>query len=245
MAKGYNAQAVASFLMLEEPEFQRLVKEGWIPYSTEKGERYFDPIKASQGYIKYLRMRVTSRKVEEIAELFGVSIRKVYNLTQEGIIKTTMTDSDKGGRTKSLYDLKETCSALYAHLSDKAQGKSKADKELELKQKKLEAEIALKESQGELHRLKTDIAAGKYIEVEEVKLDYQRFFVILKKFITNVPNRVGIMINGYVDPVTARGIEKDLSKEAAAMLKSFVVAATVEERKAKQNAQEQEEPFNA
>ena len=38
-----------------------------------------------------------------------------------------------------------------------------------MKEQKLRAEVALKESQGELHRLRTEIAAGKYISIEEVK----------------------------------------------------------------------------
>lgn len=42
----------------------------------------------------------------------------------------------------------------------------------------MQADIALKESQGELHRLKTEIAAGQYISVEEVKLDYAKFCCI-------------------------------------------------------------------
>ena len=100
--------------------------------------------------------------------------------------------------------------------------------ELALKEKKLKAEIALKESQGELHRLKTEIASGKYISVEEVQLDYQRFFVQLKKFVLAIPNRVGGMIGGYADPVTVRGVEKDLSKEVNTMLNAFVVAGKQE-----------------
>lgn len=177
---------------------------------------------------------------EQIAQLFGVSVRRVQQLTQEGAIKSHKVE----GKSGRMYDLIPTIQDYIRFLSDKAYGKSRSDKELELKQKKLEAEIALKESQGELHRLKTDIAAGKYIEVEEVKLDYQRFFVILKKFVTNIPNRVGVMINGFVDPVTGRAIEKDLSKEMANMLQSFVVAATVEERRAKQKQQEKEVPLD-
>ena len=63
------------------------------------------------------------------------------------------------------------------YLSDKAYGKQhRTDKEIELREQKMQADIALKESQGELHRLKTEIAAGQYISVEEVKLDYAKFF---------------------------------------------------------------------
>lgn len=59
----------------------------------------------------------------------------------------------------------------------------------------MRADVALKESQGELHRLKTDIAAGKYIAIEEVKIDYQKFFVAFKKFAISLPSRLIGMIS--------------------------------------------------
>ena len=73
-----------------------------------------------------------------------------------------------------------TIKTYIQYLSDKAYGKGKSEKETELRQQKLEAEIALKESQGEMHRMRAEIAAGKYVDVEEVALDYQKFFVTFK-----------------------------------------------------------------
>lgn len=141
---------------------------------------------------------------EYIAKLFGVSVRRIQQLTQEGIIISSKVQGQNG----RMYDFEPTVQNYIKYLSDKAYGRERTDKEIDLKQKKLKAEIALKESQGELHRLRTEIAAGKFIAVEEVKLDYQRFFVIFKKFATAIPNRVSGMVNGYVDPVTVRAIEK-------------------------------------
>lgn len=123
-------------------------------------------------------------RVEVIAQLFGVTVRRVQQLTQEGIIKTEQTDS---GRR---YDKDETVKAYIKYLSDKAYGKSKSSKELELKEQKLEAEVALKDSQAELHRMKREIAAGNYIEREEVELDYKKFFVVFKKFAMSMPPRL-------------------------------------------------------
>lgn len=167
-------------------------------------------------------------KADVIAKLFGVSVRRVQQLTQEGIIKTTQTES---GRRYQVYD---TVSTYVGYLSDKAYSKSKSDTEGKLKEQKLRAEVALKESQGELHRLRTEIAAGKYISIEEVKLDYSRFFVVLKKFIMGIPNKLAGRLVGYADPVEVRQIEKDLQNEATKMLKNFVVAAVVEQPEEKE-----------
>ena len=162
-------------------------------------------------------------RVEIIAQLFGVSVRRIQQLTQEGVLPTTETPE---GRR---YDLVPTIQSYVQYLSDKAYGKNRSEKELELREKKMNAEIALKESQGELHRLKTEIAAGKYISLEEVTLDYTRFFVTFKRFAMSLPSRITGIIGSYVEPLEARHIEKDLTGEIQKLLEAFVVAAVTEQ----------------
>ena len=55
--------------------------------------------------------------------------------------------------------------------------------------------------------------------------------MVLKKFVTSVPNRIAGMISGYVDPITARAIEKDMSNEASDMLNNFFLAGKKENEK--------------
>lgn len=172
-------------------------------------------------------------RVEVIAQLFNLSVRRVQQLTQEGIIPTT--EVEENGHSVRRYDLAPTVQRYVKYLSDKAYGKTnRTEKEMELREQKLEADIALKESQGELHRLKTDIAAGKYISVEEVKLDYSRFFVTFKKFASSIPARVGGMISNLIEPTEARRLEKDLSEEINGLLNSFVIAGVVEPKDVKE-----------
>ncbi|MFR3250599.1 MAG: hypothetical protein ACLTQL_05780 [Eisenbergiella sp.] len=107
-------------------------------------------------------------------------------------------------------------------------GKSgRTEKELELREQKLQADIALKESQGELHRLKTDIAAGKYISVEEVQMDYSKFFVTFKKFALSIPARIVGMFSGQLEPAEARKVEKEMASEVNRLLDAFVIAGIV------------------
>lgn len=157
-------------------------------------------------------------RVEVIASLFGVTVRRVQQLTQEGIISTTKT---KDG---TRYELAPTIQKYIKYLSDKAYGKSKSEKEMELREQKLQAEVALKESQGEMHRLKTEIASGKYIDIEEVKMDYSRFFVVFKRFAMSLPSRMTGRISGMIEPMEVREIEKDLNEEIIRLLENFVVA---------------------
>lgn len=162
-------------------------------------------------------------RTEIIAQLFGVSVRRVQQLTQEGIIATVSTSE---GRR---YELAPTIQKYIKYLSDKAYGKEKSDKEADLKAKKLSAEIALKESQGELHKLRTEIAAGRYVSVEEVKIDYSRFFIAFKKFALSIPSKMAGRLAGFIDPVEVRQIENELNSEINKLLKSFVINVTIEE----------------
>jgi len=163
-------------------------------------------------------------RVEVIAQLFGVTARRIHQLTQDGVLPTTRTPA---GRR---YDFIPTIQNYVKYLSDKAHGKNRSEKEMELREQKMKAEIALKESQGELHRLKTDIAAGRYIAVEDAVLDYQRFFVTFKKFAMSLPVRVMDTIGGYVDvdPLNARRLEKLIQQKIQSLLEAFVVAGVTE-----------------
>lgn len=163
-------------------------------------------------------------KVDVIANLFGVSVRRVQQLTQEGIISTVQTSQ---GRR---YELAPTIQKYIKYLSDKAYGKSKSEAEAKLKEQKLRAEVALKESQGELHRLRTEIAAGNYISVEEVKVDYSRFFISFKKFAMSIPSKLAGRLTGFIDPVEVRQLENELQKDITKLLKGFVVATAIEEK---------------
>ena len=166
-------------------------------------------------------------KVEVIGRLFGLSVRRVQQLTQEGVIRTVEVPGQ--GRR---YELVPTIKTYIQYLSDKAYGKSKSEKEAELKEQKLQAEIALKESQGEMHRMRREIAAGKYLDAEEVALDYQKFFVVFKRFALSIPARIVSMISDRVAPLEARKIEKEMNEEVKRMLTAFVIAGAVEKPEA-------------
>ena len=172
-----------------------------------------------------------THEFQVIAQLFGLSTRRVQQLTQDGVIKTTaVLETDEKGHTHTVrrYDLVPTIQGYIKYLSDKAYGKAhRTDKEVELREKKMEADIALKESQGELHKLKTEIATGQYISIEEVQLDYARFFVVFKKFAMSLPARLTGMLSGQMEPADLRRCEKELSAETTNLLASFVVAGQV------------------
>ena len=97
----------------------------------------------------------------------------------------------------------------------------------ELNQRKLEAEVELKESQGKLHKLKAEIAEGKYVEVEQAEKDLEAYLDVFRRFLLAVPDRVGGILANHVDAPTARVMAQDLRKEIDIMLIRFSDAAEV------------------
>lgn len=162
---------------------------------------------------------------DTIAQLFGISSRRVEQLVSDGIIERIKV------KNEVKFETIPTIQKYLKYLADKAHGRESKSREAELKEKKMNAEIALKESQGELHRLRTEIAQGNYIAIEEVKADYSRFFVVFKNFALSIPSKLSGRLSGAVDPVEVRSIENDLQKEIKKLLNEFVSRAVTENKK--------------
>lgn len=168
--------------------------------------------------------KVAYYKVDVIASLFSLTVRRIQQLTQEGILPTVEA---AGGRR---YDLVPTIQRYVKYLSDKAYGKSHSEAENELKREKLEKEIQLKELQGEYRAIQNAIASGKYIGIEKVESDYRRFFTVLKKFLLGVPAKLSTRLTSVCDdPVELRAIESELNQDIITLLNNFVVAGNSEQ----------------
>lgn len=162
-------------------------------------------------------------KVDTIAGLFKLTVRRIQQLTQEGVLPTVETPS---GRR---YDLVPTIQRYVQYLSDKAYGKSHNEAENELKRQKLEKEIELKELQGEFRAIQNAIASGKYIGIEKVEDDYRRFFTVIKKFLLGIPGKLSVRLTSVCDdPAELRAIESELNHDIITLLNNFVVAGNSE-----------------
>lgn len=155
-------------------------------------------------------------KTERIARLFGLSVRRIQQLTQEGVLHTVKVNE----HTSRKYDLDITVREYVAYVTSKAKGKD-GNQIAELKSKKLEAETRLKEIQGEMSQIRTGIVRGNYVPVDDIKRDYERFFTEFRKFAMSFSGRVSGLISGYVEPDVARSIESDLSRDIASTLRGF------------------------
>lgn len=162
-------------------------------------------------------------KADVIAKLFNLSVRRIQQLTQDGILPTVETQS--GNR----YDLVPTIQRYVEYLSNKAHGKSGSEEESELKRQKLAKEIELKELQSEYRAIQNAIASGKYIGVETVEEDYRRFFIVVKKFLLGVPSKLSARLTNICDdPAVLRALESELTRDVITLLNNFVVAGCAE-----------------
>ena len=157
-----------------------------------------------------------------IAQLLGKSTRRVQQLTQDGVLETAVPPG--GGARK--YRTCPSIQAYIAHVEERAQAAGDGSRQKELTLKKLEAEVELKESQGALHKLRTAIAEGKYLEASQAGQELAEFLEVFRRFVNAIPTRMAGQLHGTVDAVTVRAMEQDLRQELDGMLHSFVTAAT-------------------
>ena len=83
--------------------------------------------------------------------------------------------------------------------------------DLSLMEQKLVAEIALKESQREMAKLKSDILAGRYIDAAVVDDDLKRLSVVLKRSLK-------VLAGVLLKKVKSRGLPRDAVQEAERMI---------------------------
>ena len=159
-----------------------------------------------------------------IAQMLGFKgCRRIQQLTQDGVLETEIPPG--GGARK--YRTCETIQRYIAHIEQKAQETGERGRAAELSLKKLEAEVKLKESQGQLASIRADIAEGRYIETETATEQLAEFMDKFKSFAMNIPSRVAGTVGNYTDAATARAIERATRKELEDMLALFVAAAIV------------------
>ena len=171
-------------------------------------------------------MRAKKVTTGELSEILGVSLRTVQRLAQTGVL-----EADGVQNRNKMYDLPDAVQRYIAYVREQYEKNDDKQKSVtQLKEDKLKAEIELKQSQNELHQIKTAMMKGEYLPVEDVQADYERFFVVLKKFISAIPARISGQLAGYVEPVVMRRLEKDLQTDLSAMLRTFVVAGKASNR---------------
>ncbi len=158
-----------------------------------------------------------------IAQLVGCCDRTIQMLARSGELRTEAPQGHKARK----YPTCESVQRYIEYQKQLVRNKSVCDSDLEeLSLKKLKAEVELKESQGQLHRLKTAIAEGKYLDTESAGRELASFLRSFRQFALDMPARAVRSMPGQVDAVTAKAMEKAMRTELEAMLNAFTDAVT-------------------
>lgn len=121
-----------------------------------------------------------------IAQLFGVTTRRVQQLAQEGIISATK----QGNANK--YDLLPTIQRYIKHLSEKATGKEASKKDTETEGRRLEAEADLKRSKADMAALHLKELEGKMHRSEDVEAVMTDLVYTIRSMLMALPGRLAV-----------------------------------------------------
>ena len=121
-----------------------------------------------------------------IAALFGVTTRRVQQLTAEGIINAV-----KQGNANR-YDLLVTIQKYIKYLSDKANGREATQKDTETEGRKLEAEADLKRSKADMAALQLAELEGKMHRSEDVEAVMTDLVYTIRSMLMALPGRLAV-----------------------------------------------------
>ena len=153
---------------------------------------------------------------ETIAAFFNVSRRTLANWNKEGCPK-----QDRGWWSlRDVIRWRESVGRS-ADLSEEG----------ELKKKKLQVEIELKEVQRDFTQLKKRITDGEYLEREEVISELKRFMVTFKRTALSIPRQISAQIGMMVEPETVRRLENQLNKTIGEILEEMSVDGTFNQKR--------------
>lgn len=120
-----------------------------------------------------------------IAKVFDVSVRRVEQLTHEGIIVPAKTRPRK-------YDPYPTIRAYIQYLSDKAYGREKKQSKEEYEISKLEADARWKQAKAEMAELDLQELQGEMHRAEDVEAITTNIVFAVRSFLLAMPNRLAI-----------------------------------------------------
>ena len=119
-----------------------------------------------------------------IAQIFGVSTRRVEQLKTEGVIR------GQGKPTK--YDLFPTIKAYIKYLSDKANGREKKEADARLETEKLSAEKRIKEAKAEMAELELQELKGELHRASDVEAITTDHVLYMRSMLMAMPGKLAV-----------------------------------------------------
>ena len=119
-----------------------------------------------------------------IAQIFGVSTRRVEQLKTEGVIK--------GQGKPTRYDLLPTIQAYIKYLSDKANGREKKEADAQLETEKLTAEKRIKMAKAEMAELELQELKGELHRASDVEAITADHVLYMRSMLMAMPGKLAV-----------------------------------------------------
>lgn len=134
------------------------------------------------------------QKTEVIARLFGKTVRRIQQLTQEGVL--LCEDTPEGRR----YDLLPTITSYIKYLEDRVNKNGKSQSTLEREEKKLDAEIKYKQAKADKMKLELDELKGTLHRAEDIEKLTNELVFAVRSMLLALPGRVAMDLAAISNP---------------------------------------------
>lgn len=130
------------------------------------------------------------QKVDIIAKLFQISVRRVQQLTQDGVLQTI--EEKRGKHTIRRYDLIPTIQAYIKYLSDKAYGREQKESVTDKEEQKLQAEVDIKKAKAKIVQLELDELEGRMHSAEDVEAMTTDLCLAVRSALLSMPGQLAV-----------------------------------------------------
>lgn len=137
------------------------------------------------------------QKVEIIAKLFQVTVRRIQQLTQEGVLQTV--EVTEGNRKLRRYDLMPTIQAYIKYLSDKAYGREQKESVTDKEEAKLQAEVDIKRAKARIAQLELDELEGRMHSAEDVEAMTTDLCLAVRSALLSMPGQLAVDVAEVTD----------------------------------------------
>ena len=137
------------------------------------------------------------QKVEIIAKLFQVTVRRIQQLTQDGVLQTV--EVSEGNRKLRRYDLMPTIQAYIKYLSDKAYGRDQKESVSNKEEEKLQAEVDIKKAKAKIAQLELDELEGRMHSAEDVESMTTDLCLAVRSALLSMPGQLAVDVAEVTD----------------------------------------------
>lgn len=145
-------------------------------------------------------------KTKTFADYIYKSVRRVQQLTQEGVLKTTKVKVN--GHTTSRYDMRTELRNYISFLDAELEKKQEQIANRGSVNKKLEAEIKFKEAKAEIEQLKLKELRGELHKAEDVEAITTDLVFEWRSIMMALPGQLAVDVANCDDPAECADIIK-------------------------------------